>query len=59
MATPQHEVKKKKFTNYQSLVSAIKHEWTALPLELALNLVHGMENRIFEVVESHGDFILH
>ena len=49
----------KKLTTYQSLVSAIKHEWKALPRELALRLVHWTENQIFGVIKSHGDFILH
>ena len=53
------KLRSKKLTTYQSLVSAIKHGWKALPPELTLKLVHGMENRIFEVVESHVDFILH
>ena len=53
------KLRKKKFTTYESLVSAIKREWKALPSELAIKLVHSMKNRIFEVVESHGDFILH
>ena len=52
------KLRKKKFTTYQSLVSAIKREWKALPSELAIKLVHSMTNRISEVVESHGDFIL-
>ena len=51
--------RKKTFTTYQSLVSAIKQEWKAQPKDLSLNLIHSMENRIFEVIESHDDFILH
>ena len=53
------KLRKKKFTTYQSLISAIKQEWKALPKHLSLNLIHSMKNRIFEVIESHGDFILH
>ena len=53
------KLRSKKLTTYQSLVSAIKHEWKTLPRELAVKLVHGRENRIFEFVESHGDYILH
>ena len=53
------KLREKKFTPYQSLVSVIKQEWKALPKDLSLNLIHSMENRIFEVIESHGDFILH
>ena len=53
------KLRKKKFTTYQSLVSAIKPEWKALPKDLSLNLIHSMKNRIFEVIESHYDFILH
>ena len=53
------KLREKKFTNYQSLVSAIKQEWKAPPKDLSLNLIHSMKNTIFEVIESHGDFILH
>ena len=53
------KLRSKKLTAYQSLVSVIKHECKALPRELVLKLVRGMENRISEVVESHGDFTLH
>ena len=53
------KLRKKQFTTYQSLVSAIKQEWKALSKDLSLNLIHSMKNRIFEVIESHGDFILH
>ena len=52
------KLRKNNFTNYQSLVSAIKREWKGLPQELAIRLVDSMKNRIFEVVESDGDFIL-
>jgi transposase len=52
------KLRKKNISNYQSLVSAIKREWKALPHELAIKLVDSMKSRIFEVVESHGDFIL-
>ena len=51
------KLRKRKLTSYQSLVSAIKGEWKILPLELAIKLVPIMNNRISEVVESHGDFI--
>ncbi|CAF1514028.1 unnamed protein product [Adineta ricciae] len=53
------KLRKKQFTTYQSLVSAIKREWKALPQILAIRLVDSMKNRICEVVESDGDFILH
>ena len=53
------KLRKKKFTTYQSLVSTIKQEWKTLPKDLSLNLIHSMKNRIFQVIESHGDFILH
>ena len=53
------KLRKKKFTTYQSMVSAIKQEWKALLKDLSLNLIHRMKNRIFEVIESHSDFILH
>ena len=43
----------------QSLVLAIKQEWKALPSDLSLNLIPSMKNRVFEVIESHADFILH
>ena len=51
-------LRKKNFTTYESMVSVIKRKWKALPPELAIKLVYSMENRISEVVESHGDFIL-
>ena len=53
------KLRKTKFTTYQSLVSAIKQEWKILPNDFSLNLIHTMKNRIFEVIESHADFILH
>ena len=52
------KLRKNNFTNYQSLVSAIKREWKVLPQELAIRLVDSMKNRICEVVENDGDFIL-
>ena len=52
-------LRRKKIGSYRSLVSAIKREWKSLPLELAVKLVHSMNNRISEVTESHGDFIFH
>jgi transposase len=52
------KLRSKNLTTYQSLVSAIKREWKSLPPELAIKLVHSMNNRISEVVESNGDFIL-
>ena len=51
------KLRKNNFTNYQSLVSAIKREWKALPQELAIRLVDSMKNRICKVVESDNDFI--
>ena len=53
------KIRSKNLTIYQSLVSAIKREWKSLLPELVTELVHSMNNRISEVVESHGDFILH
>ena len=53
------KLRNKTLTTDQSLVSTIKHKWKVLLPELPFKLVHNMENRIFEVVESHGDFILH
>jgi hypothetical protein len=58
VATLEDEIEKKKLHNFESLVSAIKREWKALPQELAIKLVHSMQNRISEVVENEGDFIL-
>ena len=52
------KLRKQNFKNYESLVSAIKREWKTLSQELAVKLVHSMENRISDVVESKGDFIL-
>ena len=52
-------LRRKKIGSYRSLVSAIKRKWKSLPLELAVKLVHSMNNRISEVTESHGDFIFH
>jgi transposase len=52
------KLRQKKLTTYQSLVSAIKREWKLLPSDLAIKLVHSMKNRVSEVVESTGDFIL-
>jgi len=53
------KIRKKNLSTYQSLVSAIKREWKSLPRELAVKLVHSMNNRISEVIENDGDFILH
>ena len=52
-------LRRKKIGSYRSLVSTIKREWKSLPSELAVKLVQTMNNRIFEVTESHGDFIFH
>lgn len=52
-------LRKKKLTNYESLVSAIKQEWKSLSSELAVKLVHSMNHRLSEVIENAGDFILH
>ena len=41
------KLRKKNFTTYQSLVSAIKQEWKALPNDLSLNLIHSMKNKNF------------
>jgi hypothetical protein len=53
------KLRKKKLPTYQSLVSAIKREWKSLSPELAVKLVHSMNNRLSEVIENDGDFILH
>ena len=53
------KLRKKKHSTYQSLVSAIKRQWKSLSQELAIKLVYGMNNRISELIESDGDFILH
>ena len=52
------KLRRKKLKTYQSLVGAIKREWKTLPLELATKLVASMKNRLSEVVESQGDFIM-
>ena len=52
------KLRKNNFTNYQSLVSERKREWKTLPQELVIRLVNSMKNRICEVMESDGDFIL-
>ena len=52
-------LRSKKLGSYRSLVLAIKREWKSLPSQLAVKLVHSMNNRISEVTESHGDFIFH
>ena len=52
------KLRKKDFTNCQSLISAIKQEWKSLPLDLATKLVYSMNNRISEVIKSDDDFIL-
>ena len=51
-------LRRKKIESSQSLVWAIKRKWESLPSELTIQLVHSMNNRISEVIESHGDFIL-
>lgn len=53
------KLRKKKLSTYQSLVSAIKREWKSLSPELTIKLAHSMNNRISEVIENDGDFILH
>ena len=50
-------LRRKKIGSYRPLVLAIKREWKSLPSELAVELVHSMNNRISEVSESHGDFV--
>ena len=51
-------LRRKKIECYQSSVSVIKHEWESLSPELIIKLVHSMNNRISEVIESHGEFLL-
>ena len=46
---------RKRIDSYQSLISAIKREWESLPSELTITLVHSMNNRVSEVIESHSD----
>ena len=53
------KLRNKKLSTYQSLVLEIKREWKSLSPELAIKLVHSMNNRISEVIENDGDFILH
>ena len=52
-------LQKRKLTTCRSLTAAIHREWKALPVELAGRLVETMKNRLFEVIEKKGDFILH
>lgn len=52
------KLRRRKLKTYRSLVAAIKREWKRLPSELATKLVASMENRLSEVVESQGDFIM-
>lgn len=52
-------VAKRKIRTYKSLVAAIKKEWKALPMELASALVQSMKNRVYNVIENDGDFILY
>jgi hypothetical protein len=40
------KLKKKNLSTYQSFVLAIKRTWKSLPQELAIKLVHSMNNRI-------------
>ena len=58
MVTTQAEFKKDKIESCQSLVSVIKREWESLPSELTVKLVHSMNNRISEMIGSHGNFML-
>ena len=46
------KLRKKKLSTYQSLISALKREWKSLPPELTIKLVHSMNNRISEVMET-------
>ena len=52
------KLRKKYFTNCQSLISAIKQEWKSLPLDLSTKLVHRMNNQISQVITNDGDFML-
>ena len=52
-------LRRKKIGSNRSLVSPMKLKWKSLPSELAVNLLHSMNNRISEVTESHDDFIFH
>ena len=51
-------LRRKKIESYQPLISAINREWELLPSELTNKLVHSMNSRISEIIESHGGFIL-
>ena len=53
------KLRKKQFTTHQHFISAIKREWKTLLPELVIKMAHSMENRIYEVIKSDGDFVLH
>jgi transposase len=52
-------LEKKKLKTPRALAHAIKKQWKTLPPELAVNLVNSMKNRVYDVIESKGDFILY
>ena len=51
-------LRKKNRSTYQSLVSAIKKEWKSSSSELSIKLAHSLNNRISEVIDNDGDFVL-
>ena len=53
------QMQKEKLETYRTLVSAIKRECKELSKELAMRLAQSMKNRVSDVIESQGDFILH
>lgn len=52
-------LQKKKIKTPRGLAHAIKKQWRALPQELAVKLVDSMKNRVSDVIENKGDFILY
>jgi transposase len=52
-------LQKKKLKTPRSLARAIKRQWKTLPQELAVKLVDSMKNRVSDVIENKGDFILY
>jgi len=52
-------LQKKNLKTPRSLARAIKKQWKALPQELAVKLVDSMKNRVSDVIENKGDYILY
>lgn len=60
MATPQDEVKKEKVYELSIFVLGNKAPMEDTTTEISLKIVvHGKENRVYEVIKSQDDFILH